>query len=52
MAPTMLDYRGNKGFMILHKCDKCGKEMSNKAAEDDRLEKFSNGIYKYDRPSC
>lgn len=38
MAPVMLDYRGNKGFMILHKCEKCGKEMFNKAAPDDRLD--------------
>lgn len=38
MEPISLDYRGNKGFMILHKCVKCGKQIKNKAAEEDKLE--------------
>jgi len=35
MQPHALDYRGGKGFLILHKCVKCGKEMRNSLAEDD-----------------
>ncbi|MEK7524045.1 MAG: RNHCP domain-containing protein [Patescibacteria group bacterium] len=37
MEPISLDHRGNKGFMILHRCQKCRKEMWNRAAEDDEL---------------
>lgn len=37
MEPTGLDYKGKKGFMIVHKCVKCGKEMKNKKAEDDDM---------------
>jgi len=37
MDPIKLDYNGKKGFMILHKCTKCGKEMWNRSAEDDDL---------------
>lgn len=37
MEPVNLDYRGNKGFMILHRCVKCKKDMWNRAAEDDEL---------------
>lgn len=39
MEPISLDYKGKKGFMIRHKCVKCGKEILNKAAEDDDLTK-------------
>ena len=37
MAPVGLDQRSKKGFMILHRCVKCGKELPNKAAPDDDL---------------
>lgn len=37
MEPIKLDYSGKKGFIIIHKCVKCGKKMRNKAAEDDDL---------------
>lgn len=37
MEPSSLDYKGSKGFMILHHCVKCGKEIWNRAAEDDKL---------------
>ncbi len=40
MFPAGHDYRGNKGFMILHRCMKCRKESWNKAAGDDELTKF------------
>lgn len=41
MEPVMLDYRGNKGFMILHRCEKCEKKIWNRASQDDELDKFS-----------
>lgn len=37
MEPVALDYRGSKGFMILHRCMKCRKEMWNRTMEDDEL---------------
>lgn len=37
MEPTSLDFRGNKGFMIVHRCCACGKEMLNRAAPDDEI---------------
>lgn len=42
MEPIGLDYKGKKGFIIVHRCVGCGKEMKNKAAEDDEVEKFQN----------
>ena len=41
MEPLMLDKRGKKGFMILNRCVNCGKEMWNRAADDDALEQLS-----------
>lgn len=35
MAPIWLDHKKNKWIMIIHKCEKCGKQMLNKVAEDD-----------------
>ena len=40
MEPVGLDYKGKKGFMIKHKCVKCGKEIPNKRAEDDAEWKY------------
>ncbi|MEK9132905.1 MAG: RNHCP domain-containing protein [Patescibacteria group bacterium] len=40
MMPMKLDHNGKKGFMILHKCDKCDKEMWNRAAADDDLSRL------------
>ena len=37
MKPIGLDYRRNKGWMIIHKCIKCSKEIPNIAADDDDL---------------
>jgi len=39
MEPLSLDYRGKKGFMILHCCCICKKEMWNRAAPDDDVTK-------------
>lgn len=37
MEPAALDHDGKKGWMIVHRCVKCGKQMPNKAAPDDDL---------------
>lgn len=42
MEPVGLDYKGKKGFMIVHRCVECGKEMLNKKAEDDEIDKIFN----------
>ena len=42
MEPFMLDYKGKKGFMIMHKCVKCHKEMWNRVASDDNLDKITS----------
>ncbi len=41
MEPIALDQHGKKGWVILHRCIKCGKEILNKAAPDDDLHNFS-----------
>jgi DNA-directed RNA polymerase subunit RPC12/RpoP len=40
MEPVSLDQDGKKGWMIVHRCEKCGKQIPNKAAPDDDLEGF------------
>lgn len=46
MEPIKLDLRGGKGFMILHKCEKCGKKIWNRAADDDKLQEASaKGVF-------
>jgi DNA-directed RNA polymerase subunit RPC12/RpoP len=42
MEPEGLDYRGSKGWMILHRCIKCKKEIPNIAAPDDDLSQVSD----------
>lgn len=42
MEPISLDKRGNKGFMILHRCIGCRKEMWNRMADDDDLNRISS----------
>lgn len=37
MDAAGFDYVAKKGFMILHRCRVCRKEMWNRAAEDDNL---------------
>lgn len=43
MEPTSIDYRGNKGFMILHRCVTCRREIWNRAADDDELNPAISG---------
>lgn len=40
MEPFRVEHNGKKGWMISHKCGKCGKIMVNKAAEDDDFEEI------------
>jgi len=35
MEPFEVDLKGRKGYVIMHKCVKCGKVMNNKCAPDD-----------------
>jgi hypothetical protein len=37
MEPIALDQSGKKGFVIIHRCEKCGTKKRNKAAPDDEL---------------
>lgn len=37
MTPVWIDYKKNKGNMILHRCSKCSKEILNKVAPDDNF---------------
>lgn len=42
MEPIGLEYSGAKGYVILHRCEKCAKTHRNRAAEDDeRLDRLS-----------
>jgi len=40
MPPFKVDQDGKKGWIIYHKCEKCGKVMPNKASEDDNFEEI------------
>ena len=42
MAPIELDKSGSKGYIIIHKCIKCGKEIRNKTATDDSIDAIIN----------
>jgi RNHCP domain-containing protein len=35
MAPIGVDYRTPKGFMVVHRCVRCGFMRPNRAAPDD-----------------
>ncbi|EKD47748.1 MAG: hypothetical protein ACD_65C00307G0001 [uncultured bacterium] len=40
MEPVGLEYKGKKGWQIIHKCVKCGKKQLNMTAEDDNREEI------------
>jgi hypothetical protein len=46
MEPIGVDFKKKKGDMILHKCGKCGKEMLNQVAPDDRFLEFVRSLNK------
>ena len=35
MQAVGVDYRAAKGFVVLHRCRRCGVERRNRAAPDD-----------------
>lgn len=40
MVPVSVEHNGKKGWMIYHKCLKCGKIIPNKTAGDDDFDKI------------
>lgn len=38
LTPYDIEYNGNKGYVILYKCEKCGKFHRNKSASDDNFQ--------------
>ncbi len=40
MRPDHVEQDGKKGWMIVHVCQKCGKTIPNKAADDDQIIEF------------
>ena len=38
MKPTGVDHRSGKGWMVVHRCENCDKEIVNKTAPDDAIE--------------
>ena len=42
MEPIGLDQDGKKGFVLLHRCTRCGIERRNRAAPDDDLMRLSD----------
>ena len=41
MEPVAL-FQNRDGWIVIHRCEKCGKEMRNKCAEDDNFEVLLN----------
>lgn len=39
MIPKFIDLNRKKGYIIIHKCKKCGKISRNKVADDDDMDK-------------
>jgi hypothetical protein len=35
MEPVGVDYRAGKGFLVVHRCQRCGFTRPNRASEDD-----------------
>lgn len=38
LEPVAVDYNAKKGWVIIHKCIKCGEIKRNKAALDDTIQ--------------
>ena len=41
MEPIGLEYKGKKGYQLIHKCLKCGKKQLNIVADDDNQKEIS-----------
>lgn len=49
LKPIDLEYKQNKGYVIVYKCSKCGEIHKNKTANDDnknQIMKVANKTYK------
>ena len=44
MEPVGMDHRSGKGWMLIHRCRRCGKEIRNKTVRDDDLDALSTGL--------
>lgn len=40
MEPVSVDYSGKKGYILIHRCTRCGAEDRNKLAPDDDRDTF------------
>lgn len=38
LKPIQVEMNPKKGYMIIYRCEKCGKERRNKAADDDNMD--------------
>lgn len=41
MEPIGLEYKGGKGYQVIHKCILCGKKQLNITAEDDNQDEIA-----------
>ncbi|GAA1118716.1 MULTISPECIES: RNHCP domain-containing protein [Nesterenkonia] len=39
MAPVGVDHSGKKGFLLLHRCTRCGQVDRNRLAPDDDMDR-------------
>ena len=39
MEPVGVDHSGKKGFMLIHRCARCGAEDRNRLAPDDAMDR-------------
>ena len=44
MEPVSIDQTGKKGFLVIHVCEKCGKKIPNKLAQDDEWEGLNENL--------
>lgn len=44
MRPVDLDQSGKKGWMVIHECERCGKRIPNKIADDDQWEGLNENL--------
>ena len=38
LRPIKVELNSKKGYVIIYKCEKCGKIRKNKSAEDDNMD--------------
>jgi hypothetical protein len=44
MKPIAIDQESGKGFLVVHRCEVCKKQIRNRAAPDDQLASFEQII--------